>query len=231
MNQQSVAKIPIKDIIVDDDWNCRDRIVITDIIELAEQIKQMGLIQPVVVRKLPDGTLKLVAGYRRVHAHKFLKLEEISAIIRDDLSEIDAAAINLAENIERKNLTPLEEARTLNRLLNLGYIPEQVGEKLNRSAMWIQSRIAILRLPPAVQEEVAAGNINLKQVRELVGLTEEVMYSKIRAIKIRKERLESAKTFRQLGKQQQRMSRATKGKVRQAKEKLVLEITSTTCLG
>lgn len=218
MSQSNVTKVPIADIIIDDDWNCRDQIVPSDVADLAKQIKQMGLIQPVTLMRMSDGSLKLVAGYRRVHAHKMLRLETIDAIIRDDLTEIDASAINLAENIERKNLTPLEEARTLNRLLSRGYMPEEIGEKLNRSAFWVQSRLSILKLPPAVQQEVAAGSINLKQVRELVGLREDIMYAKIRAIKERKQSLESVKALRNIEKKKKQMQRMSKGKVRSKKE-------------
>lgn len=214
-----VQSIPIKDIIVDHDFNCRDQLVPEDIKQLAEQIQQMGLLQPVVVRKLHNGQLRLVAGFRRITACGRLKWDTIPAIIREDLSEIDAAALNLAENIERKNLTPLEEANALHRLVKQGYDSGQIAEKLRRSPSWVDSRLDILRLPPPVQREIAAGNINLKQVRYLASLPEQAMYAAVRAIKDRRAEMDTSKITRYAERGKKRpISRTTKGKPRNQKE-------------
>lgn len=206
-------------IIVDHEFNCRDALVPEDIMQLAGQIKQMGLLQPVVVRKLYTGDLRLVAGFRRYTACKRLKWETIPAIVRTDLSEIDAAALNLAENIERKNLTPLEEAKALHKLIKQGYESYQIADKLKRSETWVDSRLDILRLPPDVQKEVACGNLNLKQVRYLASLPESALYAAVRTIKDKKREMESSKIVKYGERGQKKpISRTTKGKPRSQKE-------------
>lgn len=181
-----VTKLPLGDILVDDDFNCREFITPHSVKELAESIKEKGLIQPVVVRRTPNGELRLVAGFRRHKACTYAKLPTIDAIIRDDLTELDAATINLTENIERKNLTLVEEAKAVNKLLMQGYSPQDVGQKLSKSATWIQTRISILELPPAIQEDVASGLLNLKQVQYILNLPEDMQYAAVRKIKEKK---------------------------------------------
>jgi ParB family chromosome partitioning protein len=196
MNNDKITELPIDDIVVDQNFNCRDGIKISDIMELASQIKQMGfLIQPLVVRMV-DNKPHLVAGFRRWHACKRLKWEKVPCVIHTKLSELDAASINIAENIERKDLTPLEEARAINKLLEQGYSGEDIGKKLQRSPTWLASRLAILDLPPDVQDEVARGILSLKQVRYLVDLPKDLQYEAIRKIKERKAALETDKAIR-----------------------------------
>jgi len=213
-----VIEVPLKDFTVDHEFNCRESLVPEDIIQLAGQIKQMGLLQPVVLRRLTDGSLRLVAGFRRTDACRRLGWDKIPAIIREDLNDLDAAALNLAENIERKNLTPLEEAKALQKLVEQGFDTGQIAEKLKRSIVWVTSRLDILRLPPAVQKEVAIGNLNLKQVRYLASLPEQAMYAAVRNIKTRKMELEShkIKTYHERGKKKV-INRTTKGKVQSQK--------------
>jgi ParB family chromosome partitioning protein len=217
--KSNTTDVPIADIVINHEWNCRDGLVPSDINELAKQIARMGLLQPVVVRRDKAGIMYLVAGFRRVAAMKVLRRTHVMATVRDDLTELDAAAINLAENIERKNLTPLEEARALNKLLGQGFDSKEIGQRLNRSALWVESRLAILRLPIAIQEEVARGSINLKQVRYLMELPEEMRFTAVRHIKEKQQLLETEKAFRvtQIAKKR-KVSRTSKGSVRQARE-------------
>ena len=213
MTTSLVTAIPLDDIVFNEEINCRDKIRPVDIIDLAENIRKMGLIQPLVLRE-HHGQLHHVAGFRRYSALRRLGRTYADCIIHKNLSELDAAAINLVENIERSDLTPVEEAKAINKLLKQGYAIEEVCKKLNRSISWVEVRLAILSLPLGIQEAVAAGLINLKQVREIAELPENLQGRYVRAIKEKQERLKTAGLENLVKSKLKRISRTTKGRAR-----------------
>ena len=219
MSNNKITQIPLADVVADNDFNCREFITPFDVRELAESIKQKGLIQPVVVRNV-EGAYHLVAGFRRYNACRLLKLATIDAIIRTDLTELDAATINLTENIERKNLNLLEEARAVKRLLDQGYDAEDVGRKLSKSANWIQTRLSVLELPERLREEVALGVLNLKQVDYLLSLPEDMQFHAVRKIKEKMEKAYDSKGLTRdlMGETKRQVSRTDKGTVKRAEE-------------
>src|SRR5262245_10784879 len=96
--------IPIERIVADDDFNCRGSFQLHTVRELADDIAVNGLLHPPVVRPLPDGRYSLVVGFRRLAAVKLLGWTQVPVTIRDDLADKQAQGVNLAENIQRRDL-------------------------------------------------------------------------------------------------------------------------------
>ena len=175
MNQ--IEMIKISDIHADEDFNSRGKIIPMDVIDLAKDIERVGLIQPVVVMQYNEEQqakigckYKLLAGFRRRYAHIVLKREEIPAIIHDYLCDADATVFNLSENLNRADLTILQEARAIRRLSTYAYNEEQIGSKIGKSRGWVQVRLMLLQLPEDVQKDVETGFINQTQIRELYSI-------------------------------------------------------------
>lgn len=141
--------------------------------ELVHSIKEVGLLQPIVVRPAPGGRYELVAGERRLRATKKAGFTTIPALIRetaDDQMLRDA----LLENLHRAALTPLEEAAAYKQLLeDFGGTQEELATRLGRSRPQISNTLRLLNLPVAVQRRVAAGVISAGHARALLGLKDE----------------------------------------------------------
>ncbi len=138
--------------------------------ELAESIRQVGLLQPVVVRAAGPGRYELIMGERRWRASQRAGLSEIGAIVKqtqDDELLRDA----LIENMHRQQLDPLEEAAAYQQLLDdFGATHEELARKIGRSRPHISNTLRLLNLPPAVQRRVAAGVLSAGHARALLGL-------------------------------------------------------------
>lgn len=138
--------------------------------ELAHSIREVGLLQPVVVRPLGGERYELVMGERRWRAAREAGLGTIPAIVRetgDDVMLRDA----LLENLHRSELNPLEEAAAYAQLLaDFGATHEQLAQRIGRSRPQISNTIRLLQLPPAVQRRVAAGVLSAGHARALLGL-------------------------------------------------------------
>jgi len=140
--------------------------------ELSHSIREFGLLQPIVVRRLPSGAFQLVMGERRLRAASLAGLGSVTAIVRDTADDAllrDA----LLENIHRVQLNPLEEAAAYDQLLvEFGVTHEELAGRLGRSRSQITNTIRLLRLPVAVQRRVAAGVLSAGHARALLGLEE-----------------------------------------------------------
>ena len=138
--------------------------------ELVTSIKEVGLLQPVVVREVSDGRYELIMGERRFRASREAGLTAIPAIVRetpDDALLRDA----LLENLHRQQLNPLEEAAAYQQLLeDFGATHEQLAERIGRSRSQVTNTIRLLNLPGAVQRRVAAGVLTAGHARALLGL-------------------------------------------------------------
>jgi ParB family chromosome partitioning protein len=138
--------------------------------ELVHSITEVGLLQPVVVRPLPEGSYELVMGERRWRASQEAGLASIPAIVRetdDDVMLRDA----LLENLHRSQLNPLEEAAAYDQLLqDFGCTHEELARRLGRSRPQISNTLRLLRLPAAVQRRVAAGVLSAGHARALLGI-------------------------------------------------------------
>ena len=138
--------------------------------ELAASITEVGLLQPVVVRKVGDGNYELVMGERRWRASQQAGLEYIPAIVRET-PDTDMLRDALLENLHRQQLDPLEEAAAYQQLLDdFGATHEQLAQKVGRSRPHISNTLRLLNLPPAVQGRVAAGVISAGHARALLSL-------------------------------------------------------------
>jgi ParB family chromosome partitioning protein len=138
--------------------------------ELVTSIKEVGLLQPVVVREVADGRYELIMGERRLRASREAGLTAIPAIVRetpDDAMLRDA----LLENLHRQQLNPLEEAAAYQQLLNdFGATHEELASRIGRSRSQVTNTIRLLNLPPTVQKRVAAGVLTAGHARALLGL-------------------------------------------------------------
>jgi len=138
--------------------------------ELAESIRQVGLLQPVVVRAAGPGRYELVTGERRWRAAQQAGLSEIGAIVKQTQDD-DMLRDALIENLHRQQLDPLEEAAAYQQLLDdFGATHEELAVKVGRSRPHITNTLRLLNLPPAVQKRVAAGVLTAGHARALLGL-------------------------------------------------------------
>jgi len=150
--------------------------------ELAESIKQQGIVQPVVVRPVGEneqgGTqYELIAGERRWRAAQLAGLHEVPAVVRDVPDE-SAIAMALIENIQRENLNPLEEAVALKRLMDeFGMTHQQVAEAVGRSRAAVSNLLRLLELSLQVKPMVEAGELDMGHARALLPLPVEQQLS------------------------------------------------------
>lgn len=152
----------------------RKRFAPEELQELAESIKQYGVIQPLIVSENQDGGYELIAGERRLRASTIAGLPTVPAVIRQ-FSEKNKLEVALIENIQRENLDPLEEAFAYKRLLDeFGLSQQEVAEKMNKSRSAIANTVRLLDLPAAAQTALIEGKINTGQARAILSLESEV---------------------------------------------------------
>ena len=138
--------------------------------ELVHSIKEVGLLQPIVVREVGKDRYELIMGERRWRASGKAGLETIGAIVRDTSDE-DLLRDALLENLHRSNLNPLEEAAAYQQLLeDFGCTHEELADRIGRSRPQISNTLRLLKLTPAVQRRVAAGVLSAGHARALVSV-------------------------------------------------------------
>ncbi len=138
--------------------------------ELVHSVKEVGLLQPVVVRRLSGDGYELIMGERRWRATQQAGLDTIPAIVRDT-SDVDMLRDALLENLHRSQLNPLEEAAAYQQLLDdFGCTHEELAGRIGRSRPQISNTLRLLRLSPAVQRRVAAGVLSAGHARALLGV-------------------------------------------------------------
>ena len=147
--------------------------------ELIASIKEIGILQPPVVRQTSPGKYELVMGERRYRAAKAAGLKSIPVIIRQT-PDNELLREALIENIHRSQLNPLEEGAAYAQLLNdFNCTHDELATKLGRSRPLISNTMRLLNLPPTVQRKVAAGVISAGHARALLGLTDEAEIEKL----------------------------------------------------
>jgi ParB family transcriptional regulator, chromosome partitioning protein len=151
--------------------------------ELAASIKEVGVMQPPVVRALPNGRYELIMGERRLRASKLAGLTTIPVIIRNT-SDNEMLREALVENIQRSQLNPLEEGAAYQNLLNdFGYTHDELSVKVGKSRSAVTNTLRLLNLPPSVQRRIAAGVLTAGHARALLSMTDEEEIEKL-ALKI-----------------------------------------------
>jgi ParB family chromosome partitioning protein len=148
----------------------RTRMDETALQELAASLRQHGMMQPIVVRPLGSARYEIIAGERRFRAARIAGLDTVPVIVRE-VSDEQALALALIENIQREDLNPLEEAQAIRRLLDeFGYTHEQAAEAIGRSRSATSNLLRLLNLAPAVQTMLLAGDLEMGHARALLPL-------------------------------------------------------------
>lgn len=179
--KMEVKEIPLEVIHADDSFNCRGPIAPIDVVDLVKDIEVNGLIQPVVICPYPEDKIKetgkhfrLIAGYRRYTSFKVLERDTIPCVVRSDMmDDVNARFFNFAENLKRRNLTTLQEARALEKLKDLGVTEHETAERIGKSRSWVQIRYNLLALPQDIQIQVGLGVIKQTQIRDLYSIYNE----------------------------------------------------------
>ena len=141
-----------------------------EILELSDSIKEHGVIQPIVVRTIGD-KYEIIAGERRYKASVLAGKETVPVIVKN-LNDKDSAEIALIENVQRKNLTPIEEALSYKKILDMGYITqENLAVKLGKSQPAVANKIRLLNLSDEVQEALLENKISERHARSLLKLS------------------------------------------------------------
>ena len=136
--------------------------------DLSASIAQHGVLQPLLVRPMPDGSYQLVAGERRWRASRMAGLTEVPVVIRD-MNEQEAAELALIENLQREDLNPMEEAIGYRTLMDsYGMTQEQTAQVVNKSRPAVANALRLLQLPEAVTDLVAEGKLSAGHARTVL---------------------------------------------------------------
>ena len=145
--------------------------------ELAESIKEHGVIQPIVVRKIENG-YELIAGERRFRATKSLDLDTIPAIVRN-YDDVTSASVAIIENIQREDLTSIEEALAYKQLMKLHNITQaELASQIGRSQSTVANKVRLLNLTQEVQDAILERKISERHARTLLSVKDEKLQVK-----------------------------------------------------
>ena len=163
-----ISLLPI-DIIHPNPYQPRNQFDPTALEELCASIKAYGILQPITVRRLGGG-YELVAGERRLRAAKMAKLTSVPAVIVN-LSEEDSALVALLENLQRCDLTFLEEAEGYEKLVRLhGMTQEQIAQRIGKTQSAVANKLRLLRLPAMIKRKIREHNLTERHARALLRL-------------------------------------------------------------
>ncbi|MCD6106712.1 MAG: ParB/RepB/Spo0J family partition protein [Caldisericaceae bacterium] len=167
---ENTVKIPLKQI-VPSAFQPRKKFDEESIMHLSESIKEIGLIQPIVVRE-KNGSFELIAGERRVEAAKIAGLKSIPAIVRN-LSDLEAFQMAFMENMERENLNPIEIAESIKRLKKeFALTDEKIGALLNMSRPQVTNYLRLLNLPHTIKKALVENEITMGHAKSMLTLKE-----------------------------------------------------------
>jgi ParB family chromosome partitioning protein len=171
LKEYDVFEVSVDDIFFDAEFNCRGAFTPQSVADLAESIDENGLQFPVVIQpyEKPGYKFRLLAGHRRFRAVTvFLKWTVIPATIRHNLTLHQARILNLTENLERKDLNMLEEAKAIGNLYPDGAPLRTIANELKRPTRWVHIRLRLLTLPDEVQTWAAAGMLSAVNLEALL---------------------------------------------------------------
>jgi len=147
--------------------------------ELCESIKEYGVLQPISVRRITNNSYELVAGERRLRASTMAGLTEIPAIVVN-VDDNDSAVMALIENLQREDLSYMEEAEGYNNLIrDHGFTQEELAQKIGKSQSTIANKIRLLKLPPMVKKILTDNNLTERHARALLKLHDEQLQLKV----------------------------------------------------
>ncbi len=181
-----VVAIPIKQITTNP-YQPRSNFSDENITELANSIKNLGIVQPITVRKVGDNKFQLIAGERRLRASKKIGLKAIPSFIKNSNDE-EMLEIALVENIQRKDLDPIEIALSLKRLIDeVSLTQEQLSNKLGKKRSTISNYIRLLRLDPVIQTGIRDGFLSMGHGRSIINIEDKNVQLKVYKEIIKKE--------------------------------------------
>ena len=181
-----VVAIPIKQITTNP-YQPRSNFSDENITELANSIKNLGIVQPITVRKVGDNKFQLIAGERRLRASKKIGLKAIPSFIKNSNDE-EMLEIALVENIQRKDLDPIEIALSLKRLIDeVSLTQEQLSKKLGKKRSTISNYIRLLRLDPVIQTGIRDGFLSMGHGRSIINIEDKNVQLKVYKEIIKKE--------------------------------------------
>jgi ParB family chromosome partitioning protein len=154
------------------------------------------MLQPIILQPWDKDNKKfrIVSGHRRFLAMNLLHRITIPAIVTDRLDELEARKLNLEENLKRKDLNMVQEARAIEPFLLAGWTQQHIAEEFSQPTAWVNIRAGLLRLPSDIQERVAAGFLTQEQVRVVGSMkSKEQQYAAVKDIVERKQRGEKKK--------------------------------------
>lgn len=142
--------------------------------ELKESIKEKGILQPILVRKVDSG-FEVIAGERRLRAARALNLPEIPVIVKN-VSDEESLVLALVENIQREELNAIEEAQAFKKLSdNFGLSQEEIAKSLGKDRSTISNILRLLRLPEDIQQGIVSGLISMGHARALISIEDTVL--------------------------------------------------------
>lgn len=192
-----------------------------ELLELSETIKNVGVIEPIIVRK-KENKYVIISGERRWRATRLAGFKKIPAIIKD-FDEIKSIEISIIENIQREELTPLEEARAYEQLIKLTNMNiKQIAEKVGKDRSTISNLLRLLKLPEEIQQLVEEKKITAGQVRPLLSIVDKKMMIQL-ANKIIEEEWSARKVEEEVAKVVDPSSKKTI-KEKEFKDPSILEI-------
>ena len=181
-----VVAIPLKQIITNP-FQPRTNFSDENIAELADSIKNLGIIQPITVRKVEDDKFQLIAGERRLRASKKVGLKTIPSFIKNS-NDDEMLEIALVENIQRKDLDPIEIGLSLKRLIEeLSLTQDQLSKKLGKKRSTISNYVRLLKLDPIIQTGIRDGFLSMGHGRSIINIEDKNIQLKIYKEIIRKE--------------------------------------------
>ena len=138
--------------------------------ELAQSIKENGLIQPIIVRQSPVIGYEILAGERRYRASIVAGLSEVPVIVKN-LSDQDMMVHSIIENLQREDLNPVDEAKAYQSLIDKGFTHADIAEKMGKSRPYITNLVRLLNLSPSILKEVESGRLSQAHARLLINLS------------------------------------------------------------
>ena len=170
--KNQVVEIPVA-AIVPNQYQPRKVFDQTEIQELAQTISEHGLLQPIVVREFRPGEYEIIAGERRFRAVKLLEWEKIPAIV-EKMSDAESASLALIENLQRAQLSPVEEAQAYKQLMEFNNLTQAALAKgMGKSQSFVANKLRLLKLIKPVQNAILDGRITERHGRALLGLDED----------------------------------------------------------
>jgi ParB family chromosome partitioning protein len=170
ISRDAVQKLPI-DAVRPNRWQARKSFDEVSLSELAQSIKEYGLLQPVSVWRDPDGTYELIAGERRWRACKAAGLREIEAIIKTDLNEQEKFGLSLIENIQREGLNAIDHALAYKQLMDEFSVSQtDIAKKLGKSKSAVSNTLRLLELDEDIRKGIQTGAIHEGHARALISI-------------------------------------------------------------